>query len=133
MTLPDLFSADGIDAWRARLDASPHFAHAAAGWTGTLVLVEKADGRASRRTWIEVNDGRCVDARPASDADSARAEFVLAAGPDVWQDLVGARVSPAMAAMTGRLKLLQGDLMRLVPHAKAAAALLAAAAHGEPI
>ena len=45
-----------------------------------------------------------------------------------WLALIAARTTPTMAAMTGRLHLEKGDLFALIPHAKAAAELLAAAA-----
>lgn len=129
--MTDLFTVDGIDAWRTRLNTSSRFAEAAAGWNGRLVLVEQRDGATPRRTWIVVADGRCTEARPAHDADELRAEYVLAASPDTWADLTAARTTPTMAALTGKLRLVQGDLVGLLPHARAAAALLAAAAHDE--
>ncbi len=129
--MSDLFSVDGINAWRARLNASQRFAEAAVGWNGRLVLVEQCDERSPRRTWIVVADGACTEARPANDTDESRAEYVLAASPDTWADLTAARITPTMAALTGKLRLVQGDLVGLLPHARAAAALLAAAANDQ--
>ena len=45
-----------------------------------------------------------------------------------WADLIAARVTPATAAMLGKLHLIKGNVMALIPHASAAAELLAAAA-----
>ncbi len=129
----ELFTPAGIADWRARLNRSAQFADAAAGWHGILVLVEHPAEGAERRTLIEVTDGVCTVARLADTADDAHAEFVLAASPATWDDLVAARVSPTMAAFAGKLRLMKGEIMRLVPHAKAAAALLAAAARGDRI
>jgi putative sterol carrier protein len=128
-----LFSATGIAEWCRRLNGSSEFARAAAGWHGTLVLVEDRDPAPGRRTWITVDDGACTEARVAMPGDEQRAEFVLAASPATWAELVSARTTPATAAMGGRLRLVRGELMRLIPHARAAAALLATAARGEAI
>jgi len=126
--MTSLFSPDGIAAWQRHLNDSPAFHEAAADWRGTLLLVEEAADGARRETYLEVAAGRCPVARVATVDDAASAEFVLAASPTTWADLIAARSTPITAAFTGRLRLVRGDLLRLAPHARAAAALLAAAA-----
>ncbi len=128
----DLFSASGIAAWQKRLNRSPAFAAAAGSWTGRLLLVENNTSGVSRSTWVVVGHGRCVEARIGLPSDELSADYVLAASADTWLDLITARHSPATAALLGRLTLLKGNVMSLIPHAKAAAELLAAAAEGPP-
>lgn len=128
----DLFSAAGISAWRHRLNRSPSFAEAAKTWTGRLLLIETDDAGQGRSAWVVVENGQCIEARPGRTADEAAADYVLAATPSTWSDLVAARITPAGAALTGRLALRKGDLLALIPHAKAAAELLAAAAGDSP-
>lgn len=123
----DLFSSPGIAAWRRRLERSPEFAAAAASWVGRILLVERVEAGEARRTWIAIDNGRCREARCGLPADDAAADFILAAAPATWHDLVSGRITPASAAMLGRLSLLKGDVLALIPHAKAAAELLAAA------
>jgi putative sterol carrier protein len=123
----DLFSSAGISAWQQRLNASDRFAEAAKSWSGQLLLIEKTDAGDDRTTWVVVGDGRCVEARIGAATDHATADFVLSAHADTWSDLVTARTTPATAALLGRLHLLKGDVLALIPHAKAAAELLAAA------
>jgi len=129
----DLFTPAGITAWQTRLNQSPEFAAAAASWAGRLLLVERSDSGHDRSTWVVVQDGRCSEARVGSADDEANADFVLAAGASTWESLVAARTTPATAALTGKLKLLKGDVMALIPHAKAAAELLAAAGGTGPV
>lgn len=124
--MSSLFTPDGIAHWQEHLNRSPRFADAATGWVGTLVLVA-SDSAPVERTLVRVDDGRCVEARRADTADLETADFVLSATHTTWDALVAARTTPTMAAMTGRLQLDKGDLLALVPHAKAAAELLAAA------
>lgn len=124
----DLFTQAGIASWQQRLNGSERFAESAKSWAGRLLLIEKGDTGDDRRTWVVVGDGRCLEARPGQPSDEATADFVLAANESTWSDLVAARTTPASAAMLGRLHLLKGSVMALIPHAKAAAELLAAAA-----
>jgi putative sterol carrier protein len=128
--MPSLFDAESLAAWRDHLNTSAVFRDAAAGWRGTLLLLEGAPDAPERTAWVEVSDGHCAAAREGETGDTERADFVLAASPATWHDLVTARTTPVMAAMTGRLRLVKGDLLALAPHAKAAAALLAAANGG---
>lgn len=123
----DLFSPTGISAWQSRLNRSAGFQDAARTWSGRLLLVEAASGLDDRQTWVVVANGSCQEARLGTSADADAADFVLSASPETWVDLATARTSPATAALTGRLRLLKGDVMALIPHARAAAELLAAA------
>lgn len=125
--LPSLFTPEGIARWQAHLNGSPVFAEAAAGWVGTLVL-RVLETEPQARTFVRVDDGRCSEARLAGADDLEVADFVLSATTTTWLALIAARTTPTMAAMTGRLHLEKGDLFALIPHAKAAAELLAAAA-----
>lgn len=124
----DLFSPSGIAVWRKHINDSERFAEAAKSWTGRLLLIETEDTGPGRKTWVVVDSGRCTEARIGGLPDEAAADFVLAAAPGTWVDLVAARTTPAAAALKGRLSLRKGDVMALIPHAKAAAELLAAAA-----
>ncbi len=126
----DLFSAAGLARWRRHLNESELFRREAENWSGRLLLVEDDGATAERCSWLVVDGGRCTEARPAEASDEAAAEFVLAAAPEVWEDLVAGRTTPAMAAMVGRLALRKGNVLALVPRARAAAALLAAASEG---
>jgi putative sterol carrier protein len=125
----DLFSPTGIADWRRRINASDRFADAAAGWSGRLLLVER-QSHTTRSSWVVVDHGRCTEARVGTDADADVADYVLAASPTTWHDLVTAASTPAVAALRGHLSLLKGSVLALLPHAHAAAELLAAAAEG---
>jgi putative sterol carrier protein len=126
----DLFSAAGTAHWQQLLNHSSRFAEAAADWSGSLLLVEESPGEASRQSWVVIGGGKCLEARVGTPADADAADFVLTATSRTWQQLVTAQTTPAMAALTGKLKLTKGEVFALIPHAKAAAELLAAAAGG---
>ncbi len=121
----DLFSDTGIAAWLRHLRESTAFREAAASWIGTALIVRGASTEEDVATWLSVDRG-AVDIRPATSDDRASAEFVLAADQETWQKLAAGSLSPISAAMTGKLKLLRGDLLRLAAHGKAISALLGA-------
>lgn len=123
----DFFSPDGLAAWRRHLEQSAEFAAAARGWTGTLLLRETGGADSDRRTWIALTDGVLQELRAGAVDDEEAAEFVLAADLTTWRGLVDGSRDLAKAAFTGELKLERGSVMRLLPHAKAAVALLRAA------
>lgn len=125
----DLFTPAGVAEWRRRINASARFADAAAGWSGRLLLVER-ESDATRSSWVVLHDGCCTEARVGTEADADVADYVLAASPTTWHDLVTATSTPAVAALRGHLSLLKGSVLALLPHANAAAELLAAAAEG---
>jgi putative sterol carrier protein len=125
----DLFTDAGVAAWQQHLNQSLRFAQAAADWAGRIVLQEAGSGR---QTWIVIDRGRCAEARSAASDDVERADFVLAASAVTWSALASGQVTPMQAAVAGRLSLVKGSVMALLPHARAAAELLAAATHSLP-
>lgn len=125
--MDDFFTSEGLAVWQGHLTDSPDFADAARGWTGTLLLREVHAGNEPRRAWIALDDGDLLDLRIGTQEDEDAAEFVLVAEPNTWRGLVDGSRDLAKAAFTGELKLERGSMLRLLPHARAAAALLRAA------
>ncbi len=125
----DLFAASDLADWQHRINASARFAEAAAGWSGQLLLVERAND-VTRTSWVVVDHGRCTAARIGADSDADVADYILEASPSTWRDLIMAKSTPIVAALRGQLSLRKGSVMGLLPHAHAAAELLAAAAEG---
>jgi putative sterol carrier protein len=123
----DLFSTDGLAAWRLRLESSAEFQTAADDWTGSLLLREVDGSPPARAVWVALDHGRLSACRVATPADIEDAEFVLAASPAAWRQLVSAQVDLAQAALSGVLRLERGSVFRLLPHVRAATALLRAA------
>ncbi|MES2124776.1 MAG: hypothetical protein V4503_08845 [Gemmatimonadota bacterium] len=124
----DLFTTDGVARWQRVLNTSTRFADAAADWVGSLLLVEAGEEAAPRQAWVRIDRGWCLEAREGRDVDAEAADFVLTASAATWRALVSATITPAKAALTGRLRLTKGEVFGLIPHARAAAELLAAAA-----
>lgn len=122
----ELFSEAWARAWCDALNASDGYRAAARNWAGVVALV-MSGAEPARAAVIDSAGGLCRMARAADPADLAGAGYVFEAGPDVWREVFTGQVAPAMALMTGKLKLSRGSLAALLPHAAAARELLAAA------
>lgn len=123
--MSDFFSPAGIAVWHRRLLVSEQFHQAAQDWTGTVLLVERDDPAPwPRATLIELQEGRLTAARPATRDDRDSAQFVLAALPDTWRALADGSEELIAAAIGGRLKLERGNILKLIPHARAAELML---------
>jgi putative sterol carrier protein len=125
----ELFSDAWARAWCAALNASDGYRSAARHWEGVVALVMTGDpDRPARAAVLDSAGGSCQAARAASVADLAEAGYVFEGSAAVWREVFTGRVAPAMALLTGKLKLSRGSLAALMPHAAAAREMLAAAA-----
>ena len=77
------------------------------------------------RVYLDLHKGDCREIRDARAADECK--FELSASREVWLDLLQRGKDPLYMVMRGKLKLLQGSKAQLLPYAKAAKAMLAAA------
>lgn len=130
---PDVFTASWAAAWRQALNASAVYREKAAGWEGAVALRMTADpalGVAdARAVWLDLHHGDCRDARVATPDDLAGAAYLIDAEPAVWRDVLGGRLSPIGALLGGKLRLLRGSVMSLIPYVAAAQEMLVAAGH----
>ncbi len=125
----EVFSSEWAAAWREQLNASDAFRRSGDGWRGSLVVATGAgkNGAAARAVLLDLHDGACRAARAADAGDLERADFLLRAEPEVWRRVLAGSLDPIWGLLSGRLRLERGSMSRLVPHARAASELVAAA------
>lgn len=127
----EVFSAAWAEACCRAVNQSAGYRAAAAGWRGDTVLVMAADPAsgvdADRAVHLDLHDGACRGTRPASAEDLASAAYVLRADPATWKRMLAGEADAVSAVMTGRLKLVRGNLFALAKHAAAAREMVAAA------
>lgn len=130
MSRPTLtaFSPEWAAAWAAQLNASPAYREAAEDWEGSVVLEMAGEAGQTAAVFLDLWRGACRAGRLATEADREAARFVLAGSATTWRQLLQEGASPVMAVLTGRLKLVRGDLASLLPYAGAARELLRAPA-----
>jgi putative sterol carrier protein len=124
----EVFGSDWARAWMVEINADPSYREAGRGWHGAIVLRMWADeADAARSLYVDLEDGECLAARVASDADAASAPYVIGAPRDTWRSVLEGGVDPILGLLQGKLKLERGNLLKLVPYARAAKVLLSAA------
>ncbi len=120
------FSAAWAEAWGKELNANPTYRKVAAKWEGDIVLEMAVD---------DAQVGRCDLPRPVARGLSSRtgSHYRRSFRPPgtssrpiaiAWRQVLGGTLSPAMAILTGRLRLARGSLTDFLPYASAAEALL---------
>ena len=126
--LPELFGPAWAERLERELAANEAYRAAAASWKGSLAFSLQPDGTpgfpASRGLFLDLAHGNCRAARPALPGALESATFCLSAPAAVWLRLTSGALEPGVALMGGGLKLTRGSLFSLLPHLKAAQALL---------
>jgi putative sterol carrier protein len=125
---PELFGPAWVERFERELGANGPFRVAAAKWKGSLALSLTPDGSHGfddeRAVFLDLAHGSAHAVRAALPGDLAAANFCLQAPASVWVRLLSGELEPAPAIMGGGLKLSRGSLFSLLPHIKAAQALL---------
>jgi putative sterol carrier protein len=127
--MAEAFTAEWAAAWRDEINRSARYRRSGARWDDAIVFVMMPGdlGGGERAVLLDLSHGECRAARSASPADIQAAAFVIAAGPDTWQRVLGGKLDIVMAIMQKRFTLRRGTMAELLPHASAAHDLLAAA------
>lgn len=88
------------------------------------------DGAAEfrRAALLDLWHGECRLAHTADSLDLTDAVYVFEGARATWRQILGAGASPVLALMTGRIKLVNGELGTLLPYAAAAKQFLELAA-----
>ena len=124
----DLFGPAWAERLERELGTNEPYRIAAAKWKGSLAFDLQPDGTpgfpSGRGLFLDLAHGSCRAVRPALPGDLAGAAFCLTGPAAVWLRLLGGELEPAVALMGGGLKLSRGSLFSLLPHIKAAKALL---------
>ena len=126
--MPSRFSDEWARAWCEALNASAHYRDAAARWEGAVLLqVDEAAPDPSTghpAVFLDLHHGSCRTARQARPGDEETARFVLSGATASWEEVLRGEVAPTVAIMRGRITLMKGSLMALLPHVGAATALV---------
>lgn len=120
----EIFGEAWARAWMEALNASAAYREAAARWEGAIVLALPTGPAA----WADLHHGVCRAARAAADDDRSAAPIVIRGESATWQRLLTGDLDPIFALMGGKLKLERGSVAALLPFARAAKEMVAAAA-----
>jgi len=121
-----LFSEEWAVEFCKMLNSNEAYRAQSAGWESPLIL-RLIDGKEDQAVFLDLWHGRCRSARPCTDSDFERADYVVSARREVWFLLYRQKMDPVYALMRGKLKLEKGSLVRLMKFTGAAKELLASA------
>ena len=121
-----LFSDAWAKACQAEINASETYREAAATWEDPVAFTIEGDG--GRGVFVDLWHGQCRDARVVSNGDVDRSPYVIAGDEATWENVLGGSLEPLNALVTGRLKLVKGNLGALAFHIRSARELVNCAA-----
>lgn len=124
----NVFQQPWADAYQNAINASEAYRSASAKWEeGSIgLLMQRASG--ARVVLLDLWHGECRTANATSPEHAQEtATFIISGDEAVWQQVLAGKLQPLMGIMTGKLKLSQGSMARLLPYAKAAAEMVACA------
>lgn len=124
-----LFSQAWADAVREQINTSRGFRRKGSGWAEHVVFaISGADQRTPRvAALLNLREGRCVEARAATEEDIRSATVVIASDVATWRSVLTGRADLLMTILRGRFRLERGTLAALTPYLGAAGELLDAA------
>lgn len=122
----EVFTQAWAEAFRDRINESAAYRRHGATWRAPIALEMSFSGASKpRAVLLELSDGHCHGA-VCSTEDGA--DLVIRSSVEGWQGLLAGKLDPIWALLSGRLRLVRGNLSELVPYAHAAKALVEAAA-----
>jgi putative sterol carrier protein len=122
-------SDEWIKALGEALNASPGYAQAAATWEGDFTFVCQPDSDFSSTAYLYINlqHGKCVEARLLSGADEKKPGFTISAPFGTWRRVIERRLDPLQGMFSGKLKVV-GSMAQIQRTPKATTELVACAA-----
>lgn len=131
MTRPEIFTDAWARAWGDQLRDSDTYRSAAQSWEGAIAMVLLGDSELGptedRAVLLDLWHGECRAARAAEPSDLESAPYVLQGPAAIWKRVLEGDLDPLFALMSGKLKLTQGSVAKLVPYTQASQEMVRAA------
>jgi SCP-2 sterol transfer family protein len=121
-----LFSDAWAKACRAEINASTAYREAALTWEDAVAFAMDIPG-GERAVFVDLWHGECREARTALPGDLDKAPYVIRGDEATWHAVLDGQLEPLQALVTGRLRLVKGNVGALAFHIKSARELVAAA------
>jgi putative sterol carrier protein len=111
------------DQFKQTLTASEAYQSAAHNWEGDLFLAIEGGGG----LYLDLWHGACREATYIADSAGKKAAYTITATMDNWRKVLADQLDPMQGIMTRQLRL-DGNLVKLMQHLKAAQELVKCAA-----
>ncbi len=122
-----VFSPEWALSYQEAINQNASYLAASQKWEeGAIALVMSAEN--PKAVLLDLWHGQCREASAAEVLLATEAAtFVISGERAVWQQVLGGKLQPLMAIMSGKLKLTKGSIGRLLPYTKAANELVLSA------
>lgn len=127
----EMFTHEWAVACGEQINANEDYRKAAKSWRWPMVLTMMAAPKldlAERSVYLDLFEGDCREAREATPADVESAPYVIGADPQTWKLVLDRDLEPIFGLMRGKLKLVKGSLVSLLPYVTAAKEMVLSAA-----
>ncbi|MCE7982799.1 MAG: hypothetical protein DYG89_16580 [Caldilinea sp. CFX5] len=111
------------DQFKEVLNNSEAYRSAAHNWEGDLFLALEGDGG----LYLDLWHGACREATYRSDSAGKKAAYTITANMESWRKVLAGQLEPVQGIMSRQLKM-EGNLVKLMQHLKAAQELVKCAA-----
>ncbi len=128
----EMFTHEWAVACGDQIRANEDYRKAARTWKWPMVLTMKANaelGLPERSVYLDLFEGDCREARAAQPADLERAHYVIGADPRIWKEVLDRDLDPIPGLVRGKLKMVKGSLVSLLPYVAAAKEMVNSAAN----
>lgn len=120
------FSEQWAKEFVEKINSNNEYAVTAKDWKWSVVL-SMIELQNEINLFVDLKNGKCIDARIASNRDLETVEFIISASSETWDKILNGSLDPMMAVMTKKLELKKGNMGTLVQHVDAAKELLKSA------
>lgn len=120
------FSEEWVAAFTERINSNNEYAAYAKEWNWSIVLSMIEEGN-EKNVFLDLQKGKCANARIASTQDINTAEFIISASSENWQKILTGNLDPIMAVMIKKLELTKGNVGLLLQNVDSAKELLKSA------
>jgi len=111
------------DQFKEVLNSSTTYGSAAQNWEGDLFLALEGDGG----LYLDLWHGVCREATYVTDRTAQKAAYTITATMESWRKVLAGQLDPMQGIMSRQLKM-EGNLVKLMQHLKAAQELVKCAA-----
>jgi putative sterol carrier protein len=127
----EIFTKEWAVLWGEQINENQAYREAAAKWEGAIALIMTPDEEmgipAERYVVADLWHGECRGTTAGVEDDLKEAPFKIRAQPKVWKSVLAGKTDPIVGLTLGKLKLIQGSMIALLPYAKAAKELVVSA------
>ncbi|MDF1665282.1 MAG: SCP2 sterol-binding domain-containing protein [Planctomycetota bacterium] len=121
-------SEEWVQAYKEALNNSDNYRDVASSWHhGAIAMVVEADPKNGLLdnfcVWLDVDGGRCRDARKVTLEEAYTAPYCLIATHERWIDVLSKRLDPIAGMVTRRIQL-RGNLLTMMRYVRSAKAMV---------